>query len=160
MIRDASTADAAAICAIYNHYIVTTVITFEEEPLSQADMAARISDITRAYPWLVYVENGSVIGYAYAGKWKARSAYRHTAEITVYLDHTATGRGIGSQLMAELLSRLRAQGVHAAVGGVALPNPQSVALHEKFGFKPVGRFHEVGYKFGNWIDVGYWELLL
>lgn len=160
MIRDATIADAPAICGIYNYYIENTPVTFEEAALSPEEMAARISDITQAYPWIVYLENGTIVGYAYAGKWKARSAYRHTAELTVYLDHMATGRGIGSRLMTELLARLRGIGVHAVVGGVALPNPASTALHEKFGFKKVAHFPEVGFKFGKWIDVGYWELML
>lgn len=160
MIRDVCNADAAAISAIYNYYILNTIITFEEVAITEQEMAERISDITQAYPWIVYVEDGAVVGYAYAGKWKARSAYRNTVEVTVYLDHRATGRGIGSKLMAELLARLRTQGHHAAVGGVALPNPPSVRLQEKFGFKQVAHFPEVGYKFGKWIDVGYLELLL
>jgi L-amino acid N-acyltransferase YncA len=160
MIRDVCLADAAAICAIYNHYVTNTIVTFEEDAVSEGEMATRISDITQAFPWIVYVDGDKVIGYAYAGKWKTRSAYRHTVEITVYLDHGVTGRGLGSELMAELLARLRALGCHAAVGGAALPNPPSIALQEKFGFKQVARFPEVGYKFGKWIDVGYWELML
>jgi L-amino acid N-acyltransferase YncA len=160
MIRDVALSDAAAICGIYNHYISNTVITFEEVPLSPDQMAARISDVTQSHPWIVYLEGDTLIGYAYAGRWKARSAYKNTVEVSIYLHHLHAGKGIGSRLMAELLSRLRAGGFHAAVGGAALPNDPSVRLQEKFGFKKVAHFPEVGYKFGKWIDVGYWELVL
>lgn len=160
MIRNASCADAPAICAIYNHYIVNTTVTFEEAALSDAQMAERISDVTQTYPWIVYVQGEAVIGYAYAGKWRARSAYNRTAEVSIYLDHKATGRGIGSKLMDELLRRLKAMDIHTAIGGASLPNDPSVALQEKFGFRKAAHFHEVGYKFGKWIDVGYWELAL
>jgi L-amino acid N-acyltransferase YncA len=161
LMRDVCPSDAAAICAIYNHYVTSTIITFEEVAVSERDMAARISEVTSSYPWIVCVENDAVVGYAYAARWKARSAYRHTVEVTVYVAAGATGRGLGTQLMAALLSRLRQHGdIHAAIGGVSLPNPASIALQEKFGFKPVGRFHETGRKFDNWIDVGYWELIL
>lgn len=160
MIRNASRDDAAAIAAIYNYYIENTTITFEETAMAPQEMAERIAEITQSYPWIVYLESDVVVGYAYAGRWKARSAYRHTVEVSIYLDHAATGRGIGSKLMAELLARLKVLGVHAAIGGAALPNPPSATLQEKFGFRKVAHFPEVGLKFGKWIDVGYWELIL
>lgn len=161
MIRPATPADVAAIARIYNHYVLNTTVTFEEESVTEAEMNGRLADIQAArLPWLVAVEADHVLGYAYAGKWKARSGYRFSVESTVYLDPTATGRGYGTDLYSALLAMLRTHGVHAVIGGVALPNAASVALHEKLGFKPVARFHEVGWKFEQWIDVGYWQLIL
>lgn len=161
-IRAATPADAAPIVAIYNYYIEETVVTFEEVPLSAAEMAQRIDDVTRhaGYPWLVHESNGSVDGYAYASLWRSRSAYRYSVESTVYLRHDAIGRGIGTRLYRSLIDELRRLEVHSVIGGIALPNAPSVALHERLGFVKVGDFHEVGWKLGRWIDVGYWELIL
>jgi phosphinothricin acetyltransferase len=160
-IRAASASDAASVAVIYNHYIETTVITFEEEPVSAAEISRRIDQVRSAsLPWLVAEERGRVVGYAYARPWHERSAYRFSAEIAVYLDAERTGRGIGSQLYAELFPILQARGIHAVMGGIALPNEASVALHEKFGLREVARFHEVGFKFDRWIDVGYWQRTL
>ncbi|SDR65217.1 arsinothricin resistance N-acetyltransferase ArsN1 family B [Opitutus sp. GAS368] len=161
MIRRATTADAAAIAAIYNHYVANTIVTFEEEAVPAADMAQRIGEVFAAgLPWLAATEGDRVLGYAYAGKWKARCSYRFSLETTVYLDPAATGRGLGTQLYTALIAAVRPQGMHALIGGVALPNAASVALHEKLGFQKVAHFREVGWKFNQWIDVGYWELLL
>ena len=160
-IRAATASDAAAVARIYNPYVTGTIVTFEEAPLSDAEMAGRIRDVeSAALPWLVALRDGGVAGYAYASKWKGRCAYRHSAEVTVYLDAALTGRGIGSMLYRELLATLTARGLHAVIGGIALPNDASVALHEKLGFEKVAHFREVGFKFGRWIDVGYWQRLL
>ena len=161
MVRDAISGDAGAICAIYNYYISNTIITFEETTLKVEEMQDRIAAIQAAgLPWLVYTDQDGVIGYAYAGKWHARSAYRYTVESTVYLRHGADGKGIGSELYRELVKRLKELNYHAVIGGIALPNPSSVALHEKFGYVKAAHYKETGYKFGRWIDVGYWEKLL
>ena len=106
------------------------------------------------------MQAGEVVGYAYATKWNRRSAYRFSAEVTVYLDHGRRGRGIGSKLYQQLLPTLQLSGIHVAIGGIALPNNASVALHEKLGFQKVAQFREVGFKFNKWIDVGYWEKVL
>ncbi|HEV8248126.1 MAG TPA: GNAT family N-acetyltransferase, partial [Polyangiaceae bacterium] len=98
-----------------------------------------------------------IVGYAYATRWRTRPAYRFSTEITVYLDPECRRLGIGSRLYEELLAKLQARGVHAAMAGIALPNEASVALHEKFGFSKVAHFKEVGFKFNTWIDVGYWQ---
>ena len=119
----------------------------------EAVLAARL-------PWYVVAAGGKPVGYAYASPWKARPAYRWSAEVTVYLDPTCAGRGLGKRLYGELLAALKSQGMHAAIGGIALPNEPSVGLHEKCGFRKVAHFAEVGFKFGRWIDVGYWERLL
>jgi L-amino acid N-acyltransferase YncA len=160
MVRTAGTNDAEAIATIYNHYVMSTVVTFEEEPVSVADMARRMEDVFgSALPWLVAEdENGRITGYAYATKWKVRAAYRYSVETTVYLGDSLGGKGVGTQLYTELFRRLKEQGIHAAIGGIALPNAASVALHEKFGMRKVAHFEEVGFKFGRWVDVGYWEV--
>ena len=160
-IRTATPADAAAIAAIYNHYVAETVVTFEEEPVSAEEIARRIDDVrAAALPWLVAEEGGHVVGYAYAVPWKPRSAYRFSVEITVYLARERTGRGAGSKLYGALFPLLEARGIHAVIGGIALPNDASVRLHEKFGLRKVAEFREVGFKLGRWIDVGYWERTL
>jgi phosphinothricin acetyltransferase len=160
MIRAATAADAAANAAIYNYYIENTAVTFEEDPLVVADMAQRIATITADYPWLVFERAARVLGYAYASRFHARSAYRFTVETTVYVAHDAHRGGIGSALYGVLLDRLRAQKLHSALGVIALPNEASVRLHEKLGFRKVGETEEVGWKFGRWINVGYWQLAL
>ena len=157
-IRDAVAADAPAIATIYNHYVTETVVTFEEERVTAPEMARRLADVCAAsLPWLVAEQGGEIAGYAYATRWKTRSGYRFSVEITVYLAPAATRRGVGSRLYAELFSRLQQRGIHAVIGGIALPNDASIALHEKFGLRKVAHFEEVGFKLGRWIDVGYWQ---
>ena len=161
MLRPVCSADGAAICAVYNHYIENTIISFEETPLQTAEMEERIREISAKYPFLVWEEEGGEInGYAYANTWRARSAYRHSAEVSIYLKNGFQGRGIGRELMTKLLAELRKTDIHTLVAGIALPNENSVALHEKFGFKKAAHFGEIGRKFGKWLDVGYWELIL
>jgi phosphinothricin acetyltransferase len=161
MMRDIEPEDAAHVCRIYNHYVQNTTITFEEEPVSVEQMRTRTEEIhALGLPWIVCCEADAVIGYAYASKWKARSAYRHSVESTVYVEKDRVGRGVGSALYAELLSRLRQTPVHAVVGGIALPNEASIRLHERLGFRKIAHFAQIGFKFGRWIDVGYWQLIL
>jgi L-amino acid N-acyltransferase YncA len=161
IVRSASAADAEAIARIYNYYVENTVITFEEEPVSGPAMAARVAEVqASSLPWLVAEVDGAVVGYAYASKWKVRSAYRHSVETTIYLERGSEGRGIGMTLYAALLPILKARGIHAVIGGAALPNEASVALHEKLGFERVATFRQVGFKHNRWIDVAYWQLVL
>jgi phosphinothricin acetyltransferase len=160
-VRSATPADADAMARIYNYYIENTVITFEEEPVSPTAMAVRVTEVqSLSLPWLVAEVDKEVIGYAYANQWKVRSAYRHSVETTIYLEHGHEGRGVGTTLYAALLPPLRARGIHVAIGGAALPNEASVALHEKLGFDHVATFREVGFKHGRWVDVAYWQLVL
>ncbi|MBV8731332.1 MAG: N-acetyltransferase [Acidobacteriia bacterium] len=160
-IRPARPRDAACIAAIYNHYVTTSVITFEEEPVTDAEIGRRIASVESALlPWLVAEEGGRVTGYAYATPWRTRSAYRFSVEITAYVGQGWERRGIGSLLYDQILPLLKARGIHAVLGGIALPNAASVALHEKFGFRKAAEFHEVGFKANRWIDVGYWQLTL
>ncbi len=161
MIRSATESDAQAITDIYNFYIKNTVVTFEELPVRQNEIIERIGKITGSnLPWLVAEDAGMVIGYAYAGKWNVRSAYRHTVESTVYVSNSAVAKGWGTRLYTALLDLLRQKSIHVVIGGITLPNPASVALHEKFGMKKVAHFSEVGFKFGKWLDVGYWQMEL
>jgi phosphinothricin acetyltransferase len=161
MIRQAATEDAGSLARIYNYFVRETIATFEEEPVSDAEMARRLQEVREAaLPWLVAEENGRVIGYASSRPWKPRSGYRYSAEVTVYAERGSAGRGIGTALYEHLLPALQARGIHAAMGGIALPNAASVALHEKLGFEKVAHFREVGFKFDRWIDVGYWEKIL
>jgi phosphinothricin acetyltransferase len=160
MIRAATAVDAAAIVAIYNHYIKNTTVTFEEAPLAAADIAQRVAAVTAEFPWLVLEREARILGYAYASRFHARSAYRFTVETTVYVAHDAHRSGIGTEVYGALIERLRAQKLHRALGIIALPNDASVGLHEKLGFRKVGETEEVGWKFGRWINVGYWQLAL
>ena len=160
MIRNAKIEDVEAICAIYNHYVVETTVTFETAAVSVEAMCARMAKVTATFPWLVCDEGGEIGGYAHATAWRAKAAYRHSVESTIYLAPHFQRRGIGTTLYRELIERLRAQGVHQVIGGAALPNPGSVALHERLGFRKVAHFAKVGRKFDRWIDVGYWQLAL
>jgi len=160
VIRPVTSADAASIAAIYNHYVRNTIVTFEEVPVAVDEMARRIAETTTSYPWFVSEDDGKLQGYAYASSWKRRSAYRLAAESTVYLAPEAVGRGLGRPLYGTLIAEMRSRGLHCAIAGISLPNPASVAIHEKMGFAPIGRFREVGWKLGRWVDVGYWELIL
>lgn len=160
MIRTATAADAGAIAAIYNHYVTSTTITFEEEAVTQADMASRIASVSAQLPWYVYEHDGAVTGYAYATPWRVRSAYRFSVETTVYVAPGCARQGIGLQLYSALIDALRCRGIQVVLGGIAQPNPASVALHETLGFEKVAHFKRVGRKFEQWIDVGYWELQL
>jgi len=157
IIRACELKDIPQICEIYNYYISNTVITFEETPLTVAEMSARIESYTKLYPWLVCEVEGSVVGYAYASKWKERSAYKKTAEATVYLKNGLSGKGYGKALYSALLDALKALDCHVVLGCIALPNEASVGLHESFGFNKVAHFTEVGRKFSQWVDVGYWQ---
>jgi len=160
MLRQGTPQDAAQICDIYNHYVRETTVTFEEAPVSEADMAQRIADTVSRLPWLVWEEGTVILGYAYAAPWKARAAYRHAVEASIYLAHSATGRGLGTKLYEALIADLRQRDIHCVIGGAALPNPASFALHERLGFSKVAEFREVGFKFGRRVSVAYWELVL
>lgn len=162
MIRSATESDAAAIAAIYNPYVRDTTITFETEEVSVDDMAGRIRGVLAAgYPYLVWVSpDDAVLGYAYAHRFHERAAYAHTAELSIYLDAAATGRGIGTQLYAELIERCRKMGLHLVVALVALPNPASAAMQARAGLALRGVLPQAGFKQGRWLDVGYYARVL
>jgi len=152
--------DAAAMAAIYAPVVEGTAISFELVPPSVDEFRSRVRDISASAPCLVYVEDGRVVGYAYASKFRPRPAYRFTVETTVYVHADHRGRGVGRALYTALLRCLRLQGFRRAVGGITLPNPGSVGLHEAMGFTKCAVFAKVGFKFGGWHDVGFWELEL
>lgn len=159
-IRHAAPGDAVPVAEIYNPYVTDTCITFETEPVTAAEMATRIRETADAgLPWLVAIDQGSLVGYAYASRWKGRCAYRYSVESTVYLSPSGMGKRIGHALYQALVDRLRSQGIHTVIGGIALPNERSIALHERMGFQQVARFGQVGFKHDRWIDVGYWQLV-
>lgn len=159
-IRPVVLADAESIARIYNQYIARSTVTFEESRLEAVDLEDRIRKLFNDYPWLVFESEGMVRGYAYAGPYHARVAYRHTVEISVYVEEGFERRGIGRRLYETLFPLLKASDVHTLIAGIALPNPGSVALHERFGMEKVAHFREVGRKFDRWIDVGHWQRIL
>lgn len=156
-IRGAGAADARAIAEIYRPIVESTAISFEEIAPDEPEMARRISETAAAYPWLVAESDDAVVGYAYAGRHRERSAYRYSVDVSVYLAEEARGRGIGSALYTELFEQLTRRGFHRAFAGIALPNDASIALHRRFGFELVGVYNEVGRKFDRWIDVAWWQ---
>lgn len=160
MIRNVRPEDAEAIAAIYNEYVIGTTISFETEPLTVAAMAARIDRLAADFPYFVYETEAGVVGYCYAHLWKERAAYRSTLETTIYLAAGHTGRGIGGQLMRRLIDECRRRGYHALLACITADNNSSIALHEKLGFRRVSEYHEVGRKFGRWLGVEDYELLL
>jgi L-amino acid N-acyltransferase YncA len=158
-IRQATKQDAAQIAEIYNYYIKNTHHTFETEPLNVEEMQGRIAEIRKKYSYLVFEEDGEILGYAYAAPFKLRQAYAYSAEASIYVKNDAKQKKIGTQLYVRLFDELAETEVHAIFAGIALPNDASVNFHERLGFEKVAHFKEVGYKLGRWIDVGYWELI-
>jgi len=158
MIRYLQKEDTKQLLNIYNYYVLHSVVTFDDVPLSFKTFEEKITRIRNDYSFLVYEENDKILGYAYASKWRPKPAYKHTIESTVYVKHDVHGRRIGTKLYAELLSILKQQNYHTVIGGLTLPNEASERLHEKFGFEQVAHFKEVGLKFGEWLDVSFWQL--
>jgi phosphinothricin acetyltransferase len=159
-IRLATDADAAAVQAIYAPYVRETAISFETEPPTVDEIRRRIATVLEWAPWLVCGRDGAVVGYAYAGRFHARAAYQWTVEVTVYVDRAHRRAGVGRALYEALLEALRFQGFRTAVGIIAVPNPASVGLHERLGFRRDGLLAAVGHKHGRWHDVGWWTLVL
>jgi phosphinothricin acetyltransferase len=156
-VREATARDAAACAAIYAPYVADTPISFEETPPSEAEMAARIAG---AVLWLVLEDEGRVVGYAYAGRFMERAAYRWACEVSVYLERGRARRGGGRALYEPLLAALRDRGYLVAVAGMTLPNPASEGFHRAMGFEPVGTYRRIGYKHGAWHDVAWTQKVL
>lgn len=157
VIRPATEADAPALLGIYAPYVERTAVSFELEPPAVDVFAARIAKSLAGWTWLVAEADGVVAGYAYGTAHRERAAYAKTVETAVYLDAASCGRGLGRTLYAELLRVLTAKGFHRAVAGITLPNPASVALHERLGFERIGIYKEVGFKFGAWHDTAWYQ---
>lgn len=159
-IRGAEPHDAAAIAAIYAPHVLTGTASFESDPPDARTMRSRMAASEGLYPWLVATngeDQGGVIGYAYATRFRERAAYRYNVESTIYMADVAQRQGAGRLLYEALIDTLRAQGFVHAVGMIALPNEASIKLHESVGFRRAGVYREVGYKHGRWIDVGIWQ---
>jgi L-amino acid N-acyltransferase YncA len=159
VVRPATRADSAAIAEIYRPYVEDGVVSFEEVAPTANEFERRMAAEPRL-PWLVALRGDRVVGYAYACVHHPRAAYRWGVDVSVYLDATEVGRGIGRVLYDRLLAAVRDLGYVTAYAGIALPNPASVGLHESFGFTLVGVYRDVGYKRGRWHDVGWWQLAL
>lgn len=159
-IRLATPEDGPALAEIYRPAVVGSPTSFELDPPDAAEMAKRVAATLVRFPWLAYEDAGVVIGYAYAGTHRARPAYQWSAEVSAYVHANAHRRGIGRALYTSLFATLRMLGYANAYAGITLPNMASVGLHEALGFRPVGVFHDIGYKLGRWHDVGWWELPL
>jgi phosphinothricin acetyltransferase len=160
-IRSATYAVAEAIQRIYEPFVLDTAISFEDLPPSVDEIAGRLASTLKTHPWLVAVVGGKVCGYVYASAHRERAAYRYSADNPTFNTPPAPPRrGVGQALYAELLPQLKQRNIHMAFAGIALPNLGSVALHESMGFVPVGVYREVGFKFGRWHDVGWWQRIL
>lgn len=156
IIRKATIIDAKSIASIYNYYVATCITTFAEIAITIEDS---ITNINNSILWLVCEKNNEIVGYAYASKWKDRCAYQFSVECSVYLKPNVLNKGIGTKLYTQLFIELKKLKLHTVIAGISLPNGASERLHENFGFKKVAHFKDVGYKFDQWIDVGYWQLI-
>lgn len=157
MIRIARADDADAIHAIYAPCVTDSAITFETELPGVEAMRQRIVHRLQHYPWLVWEENGKVLAYAYATRFRERAAYDWIAETSIYVHAEARRRGIARHLYGVLLDVLRLQRINQAVGVITMPGEVSVWLHEALGFAPAGVWRKAGYKLGQWWDVGVWQ---
>lgn len=160
MIRPVEHGDADAIAAIYAPSVTENAVSFEMEPPDAAEFRRRMDAITPVHPWLVCVRDSEVVGYVYASTHNPRAAYQWSANVTVYIDPRQRRNGVGRALYTSLFALLRLQGFYNVYGGITLPNAGSVGIHESMGFRLVGIYQEVGYKFGTWHDVGWWGLKL
>lgn len=159
-IRAATADDLPAIAAIYNHYVATSTCTFQYDPDTDADRREWFAGRTAAHPVVVAEEGGEVVGWAALSPWKSRIGYAHSVEFSVYVHPEHHRRGIGRELVVDLIDRARAAGHHTIIGGACTEHPASMALQESLGFVPVAHFRETGYKFGRWLDVVYFQLML
>jgi phosphinothricin acetyltransferase len=159
-LRLATPADGAAVARIYAPFVTGSVVSFEATPPTPDEMAARIERVVARTPWIVAEVDGVVRAYAYGARHRERAAYDWTVETTVYVDESFAGRGLGRAAMEALLRILRLQGAHLVVAGVTLPNPASVRLHLALGYRHVGEFEAIGYKFGAWHGVDWYAMEL
>lgn len=159
-IRPATAADAATIAAIYAPYVLGGTVSFETDAPDAAEIAQRMASSDGLYPWLVATngeEDGAILAYAYAARFRDRPAYRYVVETSVYVAGDFVGQGTGRLLYEALVDTLRAQGFTQAIGVISMPNDRSIKNHEAVGFRRAGAFREIGFKQGRWIDVGFWQ---
>ena len=155
MIRMAIPDDGPALAKIYCPYVLKTSVTFEYEPPSGEEMTRRIAQFYPKFPYLVYEENGTILGYAYAHPQHGRAAYQWSAELSVYVEWNYRGQGIGKALYQPLIHLLERQGYYSLYSCITQPNPVSMAMHQKMGFSVAGIFDNAGYKMGEWHGVGW-----
>jgi len=160
MIRLATLHDTEQILGIYSPYILTTNISFETIVPSIEKMKSRIESVLVNNPWIVLEEGSCILGYAYASMHRERDAYKWAVDISVYVRQDCKGKGIGKALYSTLIFILKLQGYYNVYAGICLPNDSSVGIHEYFGFRKIAHYNNVGYKFGQWHDVGWWEMIL
>lgn len=160
MIRPLHINDTKALLDIYNYYVLHTTVTFDIEALSIEAFEIKVNTINENYPFIVFEEDNEILGFAYGSRFRPKPAYDYVAESTVYVKHTEHGKGIGSILYKELIARLKQTKLHTVLGVLTIPNEASIKLHEKLGFEQVGYLKEVGLKFGEWQNVGIWQLKL
>jgi len=160
-LRVATPDDAEAVTAIYAPIVAETAISFELEPPTIDEMRSRIAGTLQRLPWLVSLDAaGRVNGYVYASRHRERAAYQWAVDTTAYVHAAARGQGVGRRLYQALFAELVKLGYYQAFAGIALPNAASVGLHEAVGFTPLGVYRQVGYKHGQWRDVGWWQKTL
>lgn len=157
IIRLAHFTDASAVRAIYAPFVTNTPVSFELVIPTELEMHQRIEQTLQTHPWLVCEEQGEILGYAYASQHRTRQAYQWAVDVSAYVHERWRGKGIGKALYTSLFALLRLQRFYNVYGGIALPNPASVALHEAMGMRQVGVYSQVGYKLGAWYDVGWWQ---
>jgi phosphinothricin acetyltransferase len=157
-IRHADPArDSAGCASVYEPFVRQTAISFEDDPPTADQFARRIEAVSARFPWLVAEQGGAVVGFAYGSAHRERAAYRWAVDVAVYVGQNNQRRGVGRALYEALLSLLRRQGLYVACAGITLPNDASVALHQACGFELVGVYRRIGWKLGNWHDVGWWQ---
>lgn len=159
-VRSADRADAAACAAIYATYVIDTATTFETAVPDAREMERRIMAALQYYAWMVLQDSDRVVGYAYAGPFKDRAAYRWSCEVSVYLELGRRRTGAGRMLYEALFARLVERGLRTAVAGMTLPNDASVGLHRAMGFELIGTYRRIGWKHGAWHDVSWMQRLL
>lgn len=160
MIRPVTLQDAPAIAAIYNEYVENSVVTFETVPVTVEAMRDRIAELLKVYPYIVYEIEGQVIGYSYAHAWKTRKAYEKTAETAIFVHPDHKRKGIGLELVRQLIEECRQRDFHVLIACITTSNTASIVMHQKLGYKQVSCYHEVGRKFDQWLDVADYELIL
>ncbi|WP_298236952.1 GNAT family N-acetyltransferase [uncultured Algibacter sp.] len=160
MIRPVHINDAQELLDIYNYYVINTTANFDIEPLTLETFTNKLNQIIPNYPYIVYEENNEILGYAYGSRFRPRAAYDFVAESTVYVKHNVHGKQIGTKLYTELIRLLKETNLHTVLGVLTIPNEASIKLHEKLGFEQVANLKEVGKKFGEWQNVGIWQLRL
>ena len=160
LIRSVSSDDFEAIANLTNHYILGTAIHFGYDPVAAGELREQWSKHRARFPFLVAELNGEFAGYAKAGTWRDRTAYSWIVETGIYVRPEVHGRGVGKAMYRVLLDTLKAQGFHAAIGGITVPNAASIRLHESVGFVHVGTVKQAGWKFNTWHDAGFWQVVL